>query len=145
MTRDISVLLIEDFKPFLDWTRARLQQASFSTIWEAASAAEAYQKARKLNPDLIVLDIGLPDLNGIDACKGLRSLVPSATFLFLTACNDPEVAGHALDTGANAYVLKSDAERELLPAIRTVLDGKIFVSSGLNAQDANSQRAISFR
>jgi len=99
---------------------------------EAADGLEAVQKASELKPDLILLDIGLPGLNGIEAAKQIRQAVPGAKILFLTLNSDPDVARVALDTNAKGYVLKADAGSELWPAIEAVLHGKQYFSSGLS-------------
>jgi len=80
---------------------------------------------------LILLDIGLPHLNGIEAAKQIRQVLPGAKILFLTLNRDPDVVQGALDTGAKGYVLKADAGSELYPAIEAVLQGKRYVSGGL--------------
>lgn len=100
-------------------------------IEEASDGLEAIQKAEKLRPDLILLDIGLPRLNGIAAARKIRSLAPHSRILFLTAHTSPEIVGQALGTGANGYVVKSDAGKELLGASEAVLHGKQFMSQRL--------------
>jgi DNA-binding NarL/FixJ family response regulator len=100
-------------------------------VGEVADGLEAVQKASELKPDLILLDISLPKLNGIEAAKQIRQVVPGAKILFLTLNSDPDVVAAALDTGAKGYLLKGDAGSELLPAIEAVLQDKQYVSSGL--------------
>ena len=80
---------------------------------------------------MVVLDIGLPKLNGIEAARQIRSVSPDSKILFLTGNDDPEVARAALDTGATGYVAKSDAAVELLKAVEAVLLGKQYVSKRL--------------
>ena len=82
-----------------------------------------------LNPDLIFLDIGLPELNGIEACHRMSSVVPAAKIIFVTQNNDAETVRAALSNGASGYVLKLDANNELLPAVEAVLQGDRFVST----------------
>jgi DNA-binding NarL/FixJ family response regulator len=100
-------------------------------VGEASDGLEAVQKAQELNPDLILLDIGLPNLNGIEAQSRLCRLVPGAKVLFLSQNNDAELVRAALSNGARGYVLKVDAGRELLNAIKAILRGERFVSSGI--------------
>ena len=106
-------------------------------IAEAADGLEAIQKAQKLEPDLILLDIGLPNLNGIEAAIRIRQVAAGAKIIFLTQNSDKDIVLAALGTGAHGYVLKSDAGRELLNAIAGVLDGDDFVSSGIEGGDSS--------
>jgi CheY-like chemotaxis protein len=96
---------------------------------------EAVQKAQQLQPDLILLDIGLPALNGIEAARRIRELSPKSKILFLSENRSWDIAEEALRTGAGGYVVKSDAAGELLPAVEAVLKGKRFVSAILAGND----------
>ena len=111
---------------------------------EAVDGPEAIQKAEELKPDLIVLDIGLPKLNGIEAARRIRQLSPSSKIIFLSQNNDLDVVRAALSTGALGYVCKTDARSELLLAVEAVLRGKQFVSSsikGFESTDTSVQKA----
>ena len=88
------------------------------------------QKAEELQPDLILLDIGLPKLNGLEAAKRIRKVAPHAKILFLSQESSPTVVQEALHSGALGYVLKSHAGRELRPAIEAVLAGGHSVGGG---------------
>jgi CheY-like chemotaxis protein len=103
----------------------------WQVIAEAADGPEAIQKAEELKPDLIVLDIGLPKLNGIEAARRIRRVSPSTKIVFLSQNNDPDVVRVALSTGALGYVQKTDVRSDLLPAIEAVLQGRQFVSSSI--------------
>jgi CheY-like chemotaxis protein len=103
----------------------------WQVIAEAADGPEAVQKAEELKPDLIVLDIGLPKLNGIEAARRIRRVSPSTKIVFLSQNNDPDVVRVALSTGALGYVQKTDVRSDLLPAIEAVLQGRQFVSSSI--------------
>ena len=89
----------------------------------------SYSEGRALKPDLIVLDIGLPKLNGIEAARQIRQFSPNSRIVFLSQNNDLDIVRVALSTGALGYVHKTDARRELLPAVDAALQGKEFVSS----------------
>jgi DNA-binding NarL/FixJ family response regulator len=96
-----------------------------------SDGSEAVQKVADLKPDLIVLDIGLPKLNGIEAARRIRHLSPSSTIVFLSQNNDLDIVRAALSTGALGYVQKTDVRSDLLPAIEAVLQGRQFVSSSI--------------
>src|SRR5215831_18338172 len=101
--------------------------------------------AQQLQPDLIMLDIGLPRTNGIAAARQIRRLCPSSKILFMSENRSADIAGEALSTGAGGYVVKSDAASELLPAIEAVLKGEQFVSPSLTgyvSAPLNNQSAV---
>jgi DNA-binding NarL/FixJ family response regulator len=116
-----------------DWRRQAcllLQvRPELQVICEASDGSEAVQKAEELKPDLILLDLGLPKLNGIEAARQIRHLSPSSKIIFLSQDNSLDVMQEALSTGALAYVYKARAGSELLPAVEAVLRGERFVSS----------------
>jgi two-component system nitrate/nitrite response regulator NarL len=97
---------------------------------------EAVQKAEELQPDLILLDIGLPNLNGLEVANRVRQVAPDSPIIFLTQNNDKTTVRAALNSGARGYVLKTDAGSELLTAVARVLEGDNFVSSGIKWGDS---------
>ena len=128
----IRVLVVEDFEDWRRQVRFMIQaRTEWQVIAEASDGSEAVQKAEDLKPDLILLDIGLPKLNGIEVARRIRQRSPSSKIIFLSQNSDLDVVRAALDTGALGYVRKTDARRELLPAMDAVLRGKQFVSSSL--------------
>jgi len=128
----IRVLVVDDFEPWRHSVRSMLKgHTELRLAGEVADGLEAVQRASKLKPDLVLLDIGLPNLNGIETAKQIRQLVPATKILFLTLINDADVPLMALSSGGHGYVLKSDAGSELLPAIEAVLQGEQYVSSGV--------------
>jgi CheY-like chemotaxis protein len=104
-------------------------------IGVASDGLEALQKAEELQPDLIVLDIGLPSLNGIEAARQIRKLSPKSKILFVSQESSADIVQGALGTGAQGYVLKSDAGRELLKGVNAVLRGERFVSGRFSGHD----------
>jgi DNA-binding NarL/FixJ family response regulator len=100
---------------------------------EASDGLDAIEKARELLPDLILLDVGLPTLNGLEAARQIRVLSPLSKILFLTESHDPDVAREAFRSGAHGFVVKSDAKEELLAAVDSVLAAKRFLSRRLRS------------
>jgi DNA-binding NarL/FixJ family response regulator len=136
-TRSIRVLVVEDFEPFRKFVCSRLRQRpDLQVIGEALDGLEAVQKAQELKPDLILLDVGLPNLDGLKAANRIRKIAPDARIIFLTQNRDKDVVQEALRNGAKGYVLKTDAESELLTAVAAVLGGDVFVSSGIKRDDS---------
>jgi DNA-binding NarL/FixJ family response regulator len=135
----IRVLVVDDLEPWRRFVSSSLEkQTDLQVISGAADGLEAVRKAEELRPDLIVLDIGLPKLNGIEAARRIRSLVPKSKILFLTQESSDDVVREAFNVGARGYVVKIHAGSELLTAVETVLRGKHFVSSGLETQEFNA-------
>jgi DNA-binding NarL/FixJ family response regulator len=141
------LLLVDDHEPFRRVVITVLKEREdLEIVGEASDGLEAVQKAKQLQPDLIVLDIGLPKLNGIQAARRLRDLVPQARILFLSEESDRDVIQEGLRLGALGYVRKFNTQRELLPAIDAVLKGKQFVGSGLDydfTEDRTEHRVTS--
>ena len=136
-TSSLRVLVVDDFEPFRRVVASILQkQPELQIICEVSDGLEAVQRAEKLQPDLILLDIGLPNLNGIEAASHIRQVAPGAKIIFLTQNSDKEIVAAALSTGAHGYVLKKDAGRELLTGLAGVLGGNDFVSSGIERGDS---------
>jgi DNA-binding NarL/FixJ family response regulator len=128
----LRVLIVEDYEAFRRFICLALQQReAFEVIEEVSDGLEAVQKAQELEPDLILLDIGLPKLNGLEAGRRIRKVSPNSKILFLSQESSPDVVREALSLGAQGYILKARAQSDLLPAIDAVLGGKRFVSSGL--------------
>jgi DNA-binding NarL/FixJ family response regulator len=129
----IRILVVEDFEPFRRLIRSMLQEETgLQIIDEVADGLEAVQKAEELHPDLILLDIGLPKLNGIEAARQIRKLAPESKIVFLTMESSADLVQEALRLGALGYVVKAHAEGELLAAVEAALEGRQFVSSGLS-------------
>jgi DNA-binding NarL/FixJ family response regulator len=128
----IRILIVDDFKDWRRQVRLLFQpRPEWQVIAEASDGSEAVQKTEELKPDLILLDIGLPKLNGIEAARRIRQLSPSSKIVFLSQNNDRDIVQAALSTGARGYVRKTDAQSELLSAVDAVLRGKQFSSSSL--------------
>jgi len=126
----IRILVADDFAPWPRFISSIIvKHTDWHIVGEAADGFEAVQKAGELKPDLILLDVGLPQLNGIEAARQIRTLAPKSKILFLSGMDDPVIVREALRTGASGYVVKSDAQSELTKAVEAVLRGEQFVSS----------------
>jgi DNA-binding NarL/FixJ family response regulator len=127
----VRILVVDDFEPWRHFVSSLLLQKKpeLQVVGEASDGLEAVQKAVELNPDLILLDIGLSTLNGIEAARQIRKLVPDSKIIFLSQESDADVLQESLSLGAQSYVLKAKAGSELLAAVETVISGKTFVSS----------------
>ena len=124
----IRVLVVEDFEPFRRFLRSKLaENLKLRVIDEASDGLEAVHKAEELQPDLVLLDIGLPKMNGIEAGRQLRKLAPQSKIIFVTQESSAEVVQEALSLGS--YVWKASAECDLLAAVESVISGKCSVSS----------------
>ena len=122
----LRILLVEDYAPFRRRIAAALQQSDYEII-ETADGLEGVQKAEELQPDVILLDINLPKVNGFAAAREVLRLAPNARLLFLSQESSPDIVQEALSLG-RGYIQKSSAATDLLPAIDAVLAGQRFVS-----------------
>jgi DNA-binding NarL/FixJ family response regulator len=131
----VRVLVVDDFAPWRRLVDTMLQKTpELQVVGEAADGLEAVQKAQELQPDLILLDIGMPGLNGIDAARRIRNLSPKSIILFVSENHSADIAMESLRVGGHGYVIKSDAGSELLAAVEAVMLGKQFVSARLAGQ-----------
>jgi DNA-binding NarL/FixJ family response regulator len=132
----IRVLVVDDYAPFRRFVCLTLgQRPDLQVVGEASDGLEAVQKAEELQSDLIVLDIGLPRLNGIEAARRIRKHRPDCKILFLSQESSGDVVQEALSLGALGYVVKARAGSELLAAVDAVCQGKQFVSRGISDHD----------
>ena len=121
--------MVEDYEPFRRFVRSTLaERPALQIVGEVADGLEAVLKAEELKPDLILLDIGLPSLNGMEAARRIAKLTPESKIVFLSQESSPEVIQAALNLGAWGYVVKVRAGSDLLAAVDAVLQGKQFFS-----------------
>jgi DNA-binding NarL/FixJ family response regulator len=126
------VLVVDDYEPWHRFYTTELQkQSDLQIIAHVSDGLEAVQQAQELQPDVILLDIGLPTLSGIEVARRIGGVSPASKILFVSENRSADILEAALSNGAGGYVLKSDAAGELLPAIKAVLEGKRFVSASL--------------
>lgn len=132
----IRVLVVDDYEPWRRFVCLTLQiYPGLQLVGELSDGLSAVQQAQELRPDLILLDIGLPTLHGIEAARLIREVSPQSKVLFVSANRSLEIAQKALQAGALGYVVKSDAARDLLPAVEAVVQGRRFISSSLGGID----------
>jgi DNA-binding NarL/FixJ family response regulator len=127
----LRVLLVEDFEPFRRFIRTTLQESELQIIAEVSDGLRAVSMAAELQPDLILLDIGLPGLNGIEVARQIRKLSPESKIVFVSQESSADVIEEAMNSGAMGYVVKTHAASELLAAVQAVRQGRKFVSNRL--------------
>jgi DNA-binding NarL/FixJ family response regulator len=126
------ILVVDDFAPWLDFVLGKLRENhNLCVIGVASDGLEAVLKTEALQPDLILLDIGLPKLNGIEAARRIRNTAPESKILFLSQESELDVVRAALSAGGHGYVVKSDAEDDLITAMEAVMKGKRYLSRKL--------------
>jgi DNA-binding NarL/FixJ family response regulator len=128
-----SILVADDHVVIRRGLRALIEaQAKWKVIAEAGTGIEAVEKAVRLRPDLTIMDLSMPELNGLDATVAILKAIPNARVLILTMHNTEEFIQKTLKSGARGYVLKSDAEKDLVTAIEAVLDNRTFFTPAVS-------------
>ncbi|TAK80397.1 MAG: response regulator transcription factor [Betaproteobacteria bacterium] len=131
----IRVVLAEDQRMVREALGALLaREPDIEIIGEAANGREAIERALELRPDVLVLDISLPEVEGMEVARTLRLRAPEVKVLALSVHNDPHIVREMLKAGAAGYVDKSSALEELVRAIRLVVQGKLYLSPELTRQ-----------
>src|SRR5215467_7968108 len=137
----VRILVVDDHERWRHFFSTTLQKRpELQVVGEVSDGLEAIGKASELKPDLILLDIGLPTLNGIEAARRIREISPASKILFVSENRSFDIVEKALSTGGSGYVVKSDAATELLLAVKAVLRGKQFVSASLTGHDSNAPK-----
>ena len=117
------ILVVEDYEPFRKFVCALLQENGRFQISQASAGAEVAEKCRELKPDLILLDIGLPDVNGLEVARRVRELAPATKIVFLSAESDEDIVKEALSLG-EGYIHKSRVQGDLLPTVEALLGAR---------------------
>lgn len=130
----IRILLVDDHPIVRQGLRTILEgHSGWEVVGEAADGFEAVEKAKALQPDVMVLDVTMPNMNGLEACRLLRRQWPDLEILFVTQHDSPQMMREALGAGARGYVVKSNAARDLLTAVEEVSQHRSFTA--LNGRD----------
>jgi len=129
----LRTLVVDDHEDLRKLLRSMLQQKTECVIvGEATDGLQAVEQAKQLQPDLILLDLSLPQLNGMEAGRRIRKLSPNSKIIFLSQDDSPEIVQGALSMGAAGYILKSDAT-EIPLAIAAILQDEVFISQRVKA------------
>jgi DNA-binding NarL/FixJ family response regulator len=123
------ILLVDDHPVVRHGLKTILEaRQGWQVIGEASNGLEAVEKAGTLSPDVMVLDITMPTMNGLEACRLIRRQSPTLEILFVTQHDSPQMMREALEAGAKGYVVKSNAARDLLEAVEAVSQHRVFTA-----------------
>ena len=123
------ILVVDDHPIVRQGLKTLLEgHSGWEVIGEASDGAEAVEKARNLSPDVMVLDVTMPRMNGLEACRLIRRHSPGLEILFVTQHDSPQMMREALEAGARGYVVKSNAARDLLAAVEAVSQHRVFTT-----------------
>jgi DNA-binding NarL/FixJ family response regulator len=139
------ILIADDHAMFAEALSVYLEK-TFNVIGTVADGRAMLEESIRLRPDVIITDVAMPLLNGLDAALRIREQAPNVKFVFLTMLDDPNLAAAALELGAVAFVLKRSGGVELLEAIEQILHGRSYLTPKLKAEDwvATKARARQF-
>jgi DNA-binding NarL/FixJ family response regulator len=125
--------VVDDYEPFRRFVRSTLgKRPELQIVREASDGLEAVRACEELRPDLVILDIGLPTLNGIEAARRIRKVSTASKILFVSQESSSDVVQETLGSGGLGYVVKAYAASELLAAVDAVCQGRQYVGSGIS-------------
>jgi DNA-binding NarL/FixJ family response regulator len=127
----LRILLADDHDVVRCGLRSLIERhPGWQVVGEAVTGREAVQKAERLRPDIVILDIGMPELNGLDVSRQIVKALPRTEVLVVTMHESEQLVRQAMESGARGYVVKTEAARHLVSAIETLAQGKPFFTSG---------------
>jgi DNA-binding NarL/FixJ family response regulator len=130
-SRQIKVLIVDDHAMVREGLRAMLNAEGVLVVGEASSGREGIEMTRQLSPDVVLMDVRMPEVSGLTALEIIKADVPQTTVLMVTTYENPEYLAKAVIGGAAGYLLKSTSRQDLLDAIRTVADGGSLINREL--------------
>jgi DNA-binding NarL/FixJ family response regulator len=131
---EVRILIVDDNAAWRRFLVEELQKQSIQVVGTAEDGLFAIEQTRVLKPSVILMDVWMPRLNGLEATRAIGKFAPAAQVLILTNNDDAEVVQAALAAGARGYLLKSHVATELTAAIAAILNGSVFIGSGLTEQ-----------
>lgn|SRR5271157_5973448 len=135
----VRILLVDDHPIVRQGLRTLLEgRPGWEVVGEASDGVEAVEKVTSLNPDVVVLDVTMPRMNGLEACRVIRQRTSALEVLFVTQHDSPQMMREALDAGARGYVVKSNAARDLLNAVEAVSQHQQFTALAQNGPHSSN-------
>jgi len=129
----VQVLIVDDHEIMREGMSALLRKYSqFEVVGQATDGRQALEMASQLKPDVIIMDVGMPNLNGVDATKKLISMYPDLKIMALSAHSDGAIVAKMIKAGASGYMLKESAFDELIEGLNTLLDGRTFLCNKIS-------------
>jgi len=134
----VRILLVDDHPVVRQGLRTLLEgRPGYEVVGEASDGFEALEKVTSLEPDVVVLDVTMPRMDGIEACRVIHQRSPGREVLFVTQHDSPQMLREALAAGARGYVVKSNLARDLVEAVETVSQHREFTALARNSQSQN--------
>lgn len=134
----VTVLLVDDHRLVREGLRRSLEDAGFEVVGEADNGADGIAEAERLRPDVILMDVSMPVMDGLAAARRLRSRVPDAAIVILTMHADSDLVERARTAGANGYLLKDASSDEVIASVRAALEGRKVISAGIGRTEATT-------
>jgi DNA-binding NarL/FixJ family response regulator len=135
----VRVLVVDDYAPFRNFVCSMLgRMPGLKIAGEAGDGLEAVEKAKEIQPDLVLMDIGLPSLNGIEAARAIRQLDPQCQIVFLSLESSADVVQEAFDLGALSYIVKQHIGSELASVVETVILGRMLARKNISKAEITS-------